>query len=108
MTKAELEKLISSSSVTLIDANGNESYRQGHIPSAIDLGAHLRDFNTILPRDKNALIVAYCGGESCKAYETATKGAIALGYTNVKHYAGGLRGWVSKGRKLVKVNQPAP
>ena len=47
----------------------------------------------MLPADKNALIVAYCGGPKCGAWKKAAKAAAALGYTNIKHFSGGISGW---------------
>ncbi|MDZ4288977.1 MAG: rhodanese-like domain-containing protein, partial [Prosthecobacter sp.] len=55
-----------------------------------------------LPKDKNALVVAYCGGPSCNAYQAAAKAAAALGYTNVKHLTAGISGWKKEGEKLEK------
>jgi len=46
-----------------------------------------------LPADKNALIVAYCDGPKCSAWKAAAKAAADLGYTNVKHFSGGISGW---------------
>ena len=89
----ELVKAVESKSVTVIDVNGTESYKEGHIPTAIDFDANKADLAAKLPKDKSALIVAYCGSEACKAYKQAAEAAVALGYTNVKHYSGGLSGW---------------
>jgi rhodanese-related sulfurtransferase len=100
--KATLEKAIAAKSVCLLDVNGTESFRQGHIPGAIDVQANAKQFAKILPASKSALIVAYCGSSTCGAYKGATDAATKLGYTNVKHYAGGLAGWVKDGGQLVK------
>jgi rhodanese-related sulfurtransferase len=53
----------------------------------------------VLPKDKNALVVAYCGGPKCKAYEAAAKAAEKLGYTNIKHLTAGISGWKDAGEK---------
>jgi rhodanese-related sulfurtransferase len=89
----ELLKAVESKSVTAIDVNGTESWKQGHIPGAIDFEASKDKLAALLPADKGALIVAYCGGPMCKAYKEAAKAAAQLGYTNVKHYSGGISGW---------------
>src|SRR5215472_9816483 len=75
--------------VTLLDANGTDTYKEGHIPGAIDFTANRDRLANVLPKDKNALIVAYCGGPKCVAYKNAAKAAEKLGYTNVKHLAAG-------------------
>ena len=89
----ELVKAVEGKSATIIDVNGTESYKEGHIPTAIDFEAAKADLAAQLPKDKSALVVAYCGSPACGAYKKAAKAAVALGYTNVKHYSGGLSGW---------------
>ena len=86
--------------VTLLDANGSESYQAGHIPGAIDFEAQKKNLASVLPKDKNALIVAYCGGPQCKAYQSAAQAAEKLGYKNVKHLSAGISGWEKAGQKL--------
>jgi rhodanese-related sulfurtransferase len=92
----ELKKAIDSKQVVLLDVNGSTSWKQGHIPGAIDYTAVEKDLASKLPADKNALVVAYCGNEKCTAYASAAKAAKSLGYANVKHYAGGIAGWKAK------------
>lgn len=90
---AELQPLVASQKVILVDANGTESYQEAHIPGAIDLEAHKADLASVLPAEKDALIVAYCGGPSCGAWQKGADAVAALGYTEVKHFKGGLSGW---------------
>jgi len=99
----ELKTAMASKSVTLLDANGSDSYKEGHIPGAIDFTS-TKDLAKVLPKDKAALIVAYCGGPQCQAYQSAAKAAQKLGYTNVKHLAAGISGWHDAGEKMEKVN----
>ena|SRR5687768_15824687 len=96
--KAALEK----KEVVVIDVNGTDTYKEGHIPSAIDFEANADKLEKVLPKDKNALIVAYCGGPQCMAYKAAAKKAVALGYTNVKHLPAGISGWKEAGEKVEK------
>jgi len=99
----ELKTAMASKSVTLLDANGSDSYKEGHIPGAIDFTS-TKDLAKVLPKDKAALIVAYCGGPQCQAYQSAAKAAQKLGYTNVKHLAAGISGWHDAGERMEKVN----
>lgn len=92
----QLHKAIKADEVTVIDVNGSKSYAKGHIPSAIDF-ASVEDLKAVLPKDKNALIVAYCGGPRCGAYQKAAKAAQKLGYKNVKHLSAGISGWKGAG-----------
>jgi rhodanese-related sulfurtransferase len=100
ITHEELVKALEARSVTLLDANGSESYKEGHIPTAIDFEQAKSSLASVLPADKDALVVAYCGNERCPAYRSAAKAASDLGYTNVKHYAKGIAGWKASGAKI--------
>lgn len=95
----ELKKAIEEKKVTVIDVNGSDSYKKGHIPSAINFETAKNDLASKLPQDKDALVVAYCGNEQCGAYAAAAKKAKELGYTNVKHYSKGIAGWKKAGEK---------
>lgn len=99
ITIPELKKAITDKSVTVIDVNGTESYDSGHIPSAIDYTKNKATIEKSLPTDKGALVVAYCGGPKCGAYQAAAKKAKELGYTNVKHLSAGISGWKEAGEK---------
>ena len=102
ITIPELKQAIEQKQVTLIDANGSDSYKAGHIPGAADFQSQKGNLAKLLPADKNALVVAYCGGPRCHAYEAAAKQAQELGYTNVKHLSAGISGWKSAGEKTDK------
>ena len=99
ISQAELKAAIASKSAILLDANGSDSYRKGHIPGAIDYLAHKREIAALLPADKGALIVAYCGDVHCTAYRQAAYAALDLGYTNVRHFAPGIKGWRESGQR---------
>jgi rhodanese-related sulfurtransferase len=108
VSKADLERAIAAKKVVIIDVNGTASWQRGHIPGAIDFQARQADLASVLPAAKDALIVAYCGSSSCNAYRLGTAAAIRLGYTNVRHYTGGLAGWVAAGGSLEAGAAPAP
>jgi rhodanese-related sulfurtransferase len=98
----DLKSAIASHKVVLLDANGSDSYKEGHIPGAIDFAAERNKLASVLPKDKNSLVVAYCGGPKCTAYKSAAKAAEKLGYTNVRHLAAGISGWRDSGQKVEK------
>ena len=101
----QLKKAIKAKKVTVIDVNGTASYKEGHIPTAIDFAKVNADLAKHLPKDKKALVVAYCGGPKCSAYQRAAKAAKALGYTNVKHLSAGKSGWIKAGEKVDKAGK---
>ena len=102
ISHADLTAAIGAKSVTLLDVNGTESFEEGRIPGAIDYISNQAKLAALLPRDKSALVVAYCGNEYCSAYKAAATAALELGYTNVKHYAPGIDGWKKSGAKVEK------
>lgn len=98
----EVKSLSESKKATIIDVNGTESYNAGHVPGALDYTAIKSDLASKLPKDKNALIVAYCGNPKCQAYQAAASAATKLGYKNVKHMSAGIAGWKEAGMKTEK------
>ncbi len=99
---SEVKALTESKKAVIIDVNGSDSYQSGHVPGALDYDAVSGKLAKVLPSDKNALIVAYCGGPKCKAYQAAANAAEKLGYKNVKHMSAGISGWKAAGEKLEK------
>jgi rhodanese-related sulfurtransferase len=96
----ELKAAIAKKAVTLLDLNGSASYDKAHIPGAIDFTKiKPEELASKLPKDKGALIVAYCANENCTAYQKGAAAAKELGYTNVKHYAKGIMGWTAAEKK---------
>jgi len=102
ISHSDLKAALASGKVALVDVNGSASYTKGHIPGAMDFTTVKAKFAAKLPADKSALVVAYCGGPQCMAYREAYDAAVALGYTNVKHYSGGISGWEEQGEKMEK------
>ena len=95
----EVNKLAESKSAVIIDVNGDESFKAGHVPGALDFATIKDNLAASLPKKKDALIVAYCGNPKCGAYLKAAKAAQKLGYTNIKHMSAGISGWKAAGMK---------
>ncbi len=81
--------------MVLIDSRPKrKKYDKGHIPTAISIpDMQFGKLTGQLPRDKNKLLVFYCGGFKCKLSHKSAKKAIALGYTKVKVFAAGYPAW---------------
>lgn len=77
--------------VMIIDARPfKPKYVKGHIPMAVSIpDTQFDKFVDNLPKDKNALLIYYCGGLKCKLSHKSARKAEALGYTNVKVFAEG-------------------
>ena len=95
----EVNKLTESKSAVIIDVNGDDSFKAGHVPGALNFAAIKDNLTGSLPKKKDALIVAYCGNPKCGAYLKAAKAAEKLGYTNIKHMSAGIAGWKTAGMK---------
>ena len=89
----DVKKAIDAKNIVIIDVNGTDSWKTGHVPGAIDFDSAEKELAAKLPKDKGALVVAYCGGPGCNAYKAGAEAAKKLGYTNVKHMAAGISGW---------------
>jgi rhodanese-related sulfurtransferase len=100
IAREDLVQALAAGPVTLIDANGSSSFRSGRLPGAIDYASRKAELARLLPADKGALIVAYCGSEACPSWRAAATAATALGYTNVRHFKAGLAGWRQAGGPL--------
>jgi rhodanese-related sulfurtransferase len=99
ITIPDLKTAMATKQVVLLDVNGPDSWQSGHIPGALDYFAVRDNLASVLPKDKNALVVAYCGNPQCVAYRAAAEAAKKLGYTNVKHLTAGIMGWRDAGEK---------
>ncbi len=95
----EVKALAESKKAVIIDVNGTDSYKKGHIPGALNFESVSGKLAKVLPKDKQALIVAYCGGPKCRAYQAAATAAEKLGYKNIKHMSAGISGWLQAGEK---------
>ena len=97
ITHDDMKKVVQDGQVVLVDCNGSDSFGQAHIPGAIDCASHKEHLQEILPLDKDTPVIVYCGSEQCHAYEACAKSVAKMGFTNVMHYAPGIKGWVAQG-----------
>ena len=96
----DLKKAIEEKKVTIVDANNAESFAKGHIPGA--LSAKADGFEAKLPADKASLVVLYCGSEKCSGSKDLGEKITKLGFTNLKCFGAGLKGWTDAGGTLEK------
>lgn len=70
------------------------SYASGHIPGAVHLP--LDGFDAAAARalpDRDADVVVYCSGPTCRNSHLAAEKLAALGYRSVRVFAGGKAEW---------------
>ena len=101
---ADVNKLAASKSAVIIDVNGTDSYKAGHVPGALNYEAIEGKLAATLPKDKSTEIVAYCANPQCGAYARAATAAQKLGYKNIRHMTAGIAGWKAAGMKTEAAN----
>lgn len=92
----ELKKLIETkASLFLVDSRPPTRYDQGHLPGAhsIPVPVLKEKKAAVLPKDKNQLLIFYCGGITCPLSPESAVIAKELGYTNVRVYHDGEPVW---------------
>lgn len=87
------------SGVVVIDARGTDSYAKGHVPNSKDIGVE-KMTPEMLPQDKAAPVVFYCGSTQCPVSDMAASKAVKWGYTNVWVYKGGIADWKASGKEV--------
>ena len=86
----------------LVDTRTAEEFQEAHIRSAISIPEKVFESQlSLLPVDKNTLIVLYCNGVKCGKSKKAAKKAEAAGYGNLALYAEGFPVWEEKGYAIV-------
>jgi rhodanese-related sulfurtransferase len=87
----------------IIDSRPMTEYLEGHIPGAVSLPYETfdRDYDRVLPRQKDSLLVFYSGGFTSMMSPESARKAEALGYTNVKVFTFGFQAWKIDGNLVV-------
>lgn len=97
-TMSEVEDMLGKATIVDARGNGDESIK-GAIFLAAD--ADDKDIKSKL-KDKAAMIIVYCGSISCPTSMTLAERLVGMGYTNVCHYAGGIKEWTQNGKPIDK------
>lgn len=98
ITREEIKNALQAGAITLVEALPEQYYNDRHLPGAVQMNHdEVNAKADQLLRDKNALIVTYCSGETCPNSGYAADQLIAKGYTNVRKYVGGKKDWEESG-----------
>lgn len=101
----EVRASIEQGDVTVIDVLAPKSYREQHLPGALNIPVSEARFEEHLREavpDKHAPVVFYCSGPDCNASPEASERAEAAGYTDVREFRGGLDAWAQAGYAFEK------
>lgn len=87
--------------VALVEALPLRYYASGHLPGALHLPHDEVELRapTLLP-DRRQPVVVYCANVQCQNSHQAAHRLRALGYTDVRVYAGGKQDWTDAGLLL--------
>jgi rhodanese-related sulfurtransferase len=101
-------KLDTGDSFVLVDALAPMVYAHSHLPGAINLPPVGLDPEQVLRRipDRHAEIIVYCTSPDCDDSIQTARRLQALGYTNVRRYAGGKNEWRDEGLPLERAGRP--
>ena len=99
ISRQQLHELIGSDEdFRLIEVLPESSYRQGHLPGAVNVpGDELRKTIPEIVPDRTTTVVVYCASPSCTASDRAAELLLALGYEDVRDYRGGKEHWKEGG-----------
>lgn len=95
----EVKELVQHRAATLVDANGPDIRQSmGVVPGSLLLSNSHDYALSELPPSKATKLVFYCGGEKCRASDSAAARALQAGYTDVNVMRAGIRGWKDAGQ----------
>lgn len=98
--KEELVRMMDSGEkFKLVDVLAKAHFDEEHIRGAISLpleGIEVKAADMLA--DKNGKIVVYCASFECQASTSAARKLMAMGYTNVLDYKGGIKDYRTTGR----------
>jgi rhodanese-related sulfurtransferase len=101
-------KLDARDPLVLVDALAPMVYAHSHLPGAINLPASGLDPELVARRipARDAEIIVYCTSPECDDSIDTARRLRALGYANVRRYAGGKNEWRDAGLPLERAGKP--
>ena len=97
-----LEMMESKEKFKLVEVLSEDSFKEGHLPNAINLP--VTNLKNLASRHlkKNEVVVVYCMSYACHASTHASEILLNLGYNNVLDFKAGKQGWIDNGLELEK------
>jgi len=95
VSAAYVKKLLDKKAdVVIIDARPERKFKEGHVPTAINIpDRKFAKMTALLPEDKKTPLLFYCGGLKCPLSPKSAAKAVKLGYTKVKLFQVGYPAW---------------
>jgi rhodanese-related sulfurtransferase len=103
-----LAKIDRQEAFVLVDALAPMVYAHSHLPGAVNLPPRDVDPRRVARRipSRSTEIIVYCSSPECEDSVETARRLQQLGYTNVRHYAGGKDEWRAKGFPLERAGAP--
>ena len=95
-----LEMIENNEKFKLVEVLGEDSFKQGHIPGAVNIPVDQLGKSAKNKLKKTDRIVVYCAGYTCHASTNAAKILLNMGYKNVFDFKGSKKAWVDAGFEL--------
>lgn len=116
LTAPEVREMVGENKTPLIHTLSAIEFQMQHIPDSINIPVNEVKSSPLMPKDKNASVIFYCNGYACPYSQRASKAAIAMGYSNVHWFRGGILEWrkfqypmiVDKDMSKIKVKKLSP
>jgi rhodanese-related sulfurtransferase len=86
--------------LTLIEVLPETSFREGHLPDAINIPLDKLETEAPQHLSKRDHVVVYCGGFACKASTEAARKLREMGYSHAVDFKAGKSGWKAAGLDL--------
>jgi rhodanese-related sulfurtransferase len=101
ITRDELQARLSDPRLVLLEALPETYFRQGHLPGARWFPHdRARELAAAAAPRKDDPIVVYCASATCQNSHVAARALAAMGYQDVRVYAGGKADWAEAGLPL--------
>jgi rhodanese-related sulfurtransferase len=95
-------------SFVLLETLAPEHFQHVHLPGARNAPPdRVKALASALIPNKDTEVVTYCAGPKCTASADAARTLASLGYTNVRHYAGGKQEWTAAGLPVERGHEHA-
>ena len=97
-----LEMIENKDKFKLVEVLSEQSFKQGHLPDAINLPMdRLKELAGKYLKKTDAIVV-YCASYTCHASTNAAKMLLSMGYNKVFDFKGSKKAWVDAGFELEK------
>jgi rhodanese-related sulfurtransferase len=102
------EKLNHPKNTVVIEAQPPDQYREAHLPGALNIPPdQLQKLAPELIPRKDMEVVVYSAGPTCHASDQVAQELVEMGYSNVRHYAGGKSDWIEADMPIVREHRAA-